>query len=283
MGLSMAVSNVEKILLNQDAKSADDQIKQERNHQQGTLADALLRGELTQEVKELRWRMYKILKNSQRMVFTPHSSDGKLAKNKTNEKNGNFNLDKTDGYELELLLDNSEITASIADALNKTLDADGVISGMEYFARTKSEKPIFIMRDFIPKFDLEAYTIKLAVRKINETEKLLEFYVSKYPDEYNVNSIYFLKEIKKAMAYGPRNINLLEIKEVGFFSNNTHGSDDFLVYGYEIISFEKIVEFDGHYVIKYKAKVLVNAEDMMAEFKEEELDKKYESRQVRKK
>jgi hypothetical protein len=69
----------------------------------------------------------------------------------------------------------------------------GTINGEEYFASSKTERPILIISNLSRQFNLENYTTKLNVRTINDTEKLLEFYVSVYPDMYNRTSRLFLK------------------------------------------------------------------------------------------
>jgi hypothetical protein len=86
--------------------------------------------------------------------------------------------------------------------------------------------------------------------------------------------------VKKAMVNNTLN-NSFDIKEVGFISNNTLGANDFLCYGYEIIKLDKIVEFDGYYVIKYVAKNIINGEDILSEYIEVELDEKYDNKAVK--
>ena len=50
-------------------------------------------------------------------------------------------------------------------------------------------------------------------------------------------------------------------------------------YQYDILSFDKIIEFNGYYVIKFKAKVIINGEDILEQHRIEELDKKYETKE----
>ena len=57
------------------------------------------------------------------------------------------------------------------------------------------------------------------------------------------------------------------------------GVDDFLEFEYEIISFDKIIEYNGFYVVKFIAKVNVNGVDMLEKHRVVELDKKYENKQ----
>ena len=56
---------------------------------------------------------------------------------------------------------------------------------------------------------------------------------------------------------------MLDISKVYFITNNTIGADDFYLYQYTDLVFDKIIEFDGNYVIKFKAKVEINGEDIL--------------------
>ena len=62
IALTMSMTNVEKNMLGQGGGSqlSEDVTAKHLRHMQGTLLDALMRGEVTQEVKDLRWRMYKV-------------------------------------------------------------------------------------------------------------------------------------------------------------------------------------------------------------------------------
>jgi hypothetical protein len=62
--ISLALANVEKNAFSQTGESLSNDVNQERRHTQGQLADSLVHGEITQEVINLRWRTYKILKES---------------------------------------------------------------------------------------------------------------------------------------------------------------------------------------------------------------------------
>jgi hypothetical protein len=194
---------------------------------------------------------------------------------------------------------NNEITIGTFDAITKyfkeyntpvkSIDdnnddvvSHGEISSLEYFATNKAEKPINITREYTPKFLIENFTKKINIRKIDNTKKLIEFYVSKYPDEYNKNSKLFIKEIEKAIKLGQRNINFLEIDEVEFVTNKTIGATDFLKYSFKILNFDKIVEFDGNYVIKFVSETLIDGENILLKYVEEELEEKYNKKEAKK-
>lgn len=299
--LSLAVGNVEKNMLGQNAETLSSDVNQVQRHTQGQLADSLKHGEITQEVMDLRWRTYKILKESEGVTaeIVGYDEDGMpiVKTKKVNKKLGlkKVKLEPSDDYKLEMVVDNSEIVIggnqamenehiSLLDEVLKSENENGdlvathgVINSVEYFATNKSERPIMIVRDNLSNFNLENFTLKMNVRTINETDKLLEFYVSKYPDEYNRTSRLFISEVKKIMNDGI-NSTMLDFNSVNFITYKTLGSDDFLEYEYDNISFDKIVEFNGYYIIKFIGKVKTNGNDILETHRVAELDKKYEQK-----
>jgi hypothetical protein len=282
--ISIAFSNVEKNLFNQDGKNLVEDIKQTRRYLQGTLVDSLLHGEITQEVKNLRWRTYKILKETQaaEIIFNGVDENGMpiytIVKKNAKKSLSKIKVDAFDKHKLELVVDNSETSNTVTEAIND-LTKDGIIGGAEYFATNKGDNPIKVKRKTMPRFCIERYTKKLNIRKINKEKKLLEFYISKYTNEYNVNANLFLKEINKLIKNGAHNINFLELDEISFITNNTIGANDFLSYSYGNISFDKVIEFNGYYVIKFFADVINDGDDILTEYIEPELDKKYKNKE----
>ncbi len=301
--LMLSFSNVEKNALGQLGETLSTDIDKYQRHTQGQLADSLVHGEVTQEVIDMRWRIYKIIRETEgvKSEIVGYDKDGMpIVKTiKRNLKAGlkKIKLDTYDSYPLEMVIDNSEIVLSgnqamdndnisIFDEITKNFNDDGElisvthgnIDSIEYFATNKTERPITIFRDEAPKFKLETYTKKLNVRKINESERLLEFYVSKYPDEYDRTSRLFLSDLKKAMTE-PEKSTTLKINSVNFISYKSIGVNDFLHFEYSIISFDKIIEYNGFYVIKFISKVEINGKDILDEHRVSELDKKYEEKQ----
>jgi hypothetical protein len=306
--ISLAMANVEKNSLGQSAEPLSTDTAKFQRHTQGQLADSLINGEITQEVINMRWRMYKIMRETEGVTaeITGYDEDGmpivKMAKRNVKAGLRKVKLDTYDSYPLEMVIDNSEIVLGGNQAMdndnislfdeviiNQTTgpkDDDGEpgkiewsashgsISGLEYFATNKSERPIILTRPNPPKFKLENFTKKLNIRTISETEKLLEFYVSKYPDEYDRTSRLFISDIKKAIVV-PEHSTILEFSGVNFITYKCMGVNDFLEFEYEILSFDKIIEFNGFYVVKFIAKVKVNGNDVLEKHRVAELDKKY--------
>lgn len=301
--LSIALSNVEKNTFSQSKETLVESTHHTQRHLQGTLADALVHGEVTQEVKNLRWRTYKILKASKglSLTFDKTDEDGdawyKTRKAEQTRLLNKVVLDQYDSFPLEMVVMNEETKLANFDAITEHFEqyetpvknenekgevlsaTHGEIKAHEFFIGNKGEKQIQIIRDIFPKFYIERYTKKLNIRKISETERLLEFYISKYPNEYDRTNYLFIKEVQKLIQNGPERINFLEIKNVEFITENTLGADDFIYFNYDVKSFDKVVEFDGHYIVKFIAEVSVNGEDVLLKYVEPELEQKYQNKE----
>jgi hypothetical protein len=296
---TLAMTSVEKNALSQEGTELTHSSSVEKKKQASSLADALIKGEITQEVKELRWRTYKVIKasesNSVKMIpkmivledgtreflLDEYGSiifeEIKVNTNNRERIMSGVILDMTDSYPLKLVINNDAITNGIISTNDET-----ALSFKSYLSNSFNERPIKVSRDFIPKFEIENFTRKLIVRTISETEVLLEFYVSKYIDEHNMTNKLFINEINKVINNGPDKINFLEIKEVGFITYNSIGSDDFHAYSFDITSFDKIIEFDGSYVIKFKGVTTLDGLYIMEKYLEEGLEKKYSNKEKKK-
>ena len=297
----ISTANVEKNAFGQNGETLESDVSKVQRHTQGQLADSLINGEVTQEVLNLKWRTYKILKATSgvKSTITGYDEDG-MPIVKTTKRNSKLGLkkikvDEHDDYKLEMVLDNTEIALNTTDIMDsehlsiledllENYDDDGNlisvghanIGANELNIIEKGDRPIKIKRQEFPNFLLENFTKKLNVRKIKKDERLLEFYVSTYPDEYNKNSKLFLSSVKKVMA--GKKESFLEFYGVEFLTYKTIGAEDFLLYSYEIIGFDKIIEFNGFYVIKFKAKLTIDGQDILEEHKVDELEKKYENK-----
>jgi hypothetical protein len=311
--LAFALSKAENSALGQREDVLDNIQGNIQTYNQGTLADALLKGEITLPVKELRWRLYKVLSESKSRaarVVGYDKDDMPIVETYTVEK---YKLDKvlkddSDPYPVEMVVKNSVLTESTTEAFdkfdsNKTARDDkeeketemfelvgqemsgdsfthSEMTFQEMLSMFKDRKTLYIQRELRPKFELESYTKKLIVRNVSEDEKLLEFYVSEYADEFDRKSRMFITEVKKAIDR-PKFADMLDITKVNFITEKTLGASDGLEYEYDIISFDKIVKFNGSYVIKFKAKPIVNGENIYEKYKELGLEGRYENKEAK--
>lgn len=300
--LALATANVEKNALGQGGEALSHDVNQVQRHKQGMLSDALMRAEITQEVKELRWRMYKVLEATDGVSakIVGYDEDGYPiveVKDNTKRPMKNVRVDAEDNYRPIMIVDNSEIMLGTSggsdtetiDGVDGELVEDedgdntktiGEISADDYHSNIKTERPINVTRTIRPKFEIEKYAKKLVVREINNVDRLLEFYVSMYPDEYDRKTRLLISEIKKAMN-NPRMCDMLDIDGINYITNKTMGAKDYEFYEYIVSGFNKIVEFDGHYVIKFDATVATNGENIIEKFREIDLDVKYQNKEAK--
>lgn len=300
--LMLATAKVEQNALSQEGQSLGTEASKFQRHSQGTLADDLVNGVITQEVKDLRWRMYKVLeasaKVSAKVVGDLDSGEYEIEtyiSEGTDVILNKVKLDSSDDYKLEMVVDGEAITkgreeALNADAIDTTLATESIIDEDGNERKTLGvisnednehhdiEYPIKVDREDTPKFYIEKYTKKLNVRVIDETHRLVEFYISKYPSEYNRNTYLLVSELKRAMV-NPRSTNILYIDNIGFVTYKTIGVNDFRVFEYKVVEFDKIVEFDGYFVIKFKCEVTTNGEYLLEKYREADLDNKYEKKE----
>lgn len=301
-GLLMSVANVEKNFFSQENNLLSDNITKHSEKETGTLMNSLKNNIVTQEVMDLRWRMYKVIQETDSLTtkIIGYEADGtpitKTIKKDVKKGLKKIPMDTHDAYPLEFVIPNDEIVTSGNDVMNNkyievfdkpTINFDeegliisathGEINGEEYYITNKTEKPIIISSENSRRFFLENFTKKLNVRYISENEKLLEFYVSMYPDLYNRTSRIFISEIKKIINDNKKS-DIIDINNVDFITYKAIGVNDFLEYKYEIKSFDKIVEYNGNYVIKFIAKPIINGEDITIKFIQDELENKYKNK-----
>lgn len=311
--LAFALSKAETSALKQQEDALGNVQGKIQTFNQGTLADSLLKGEISLPVKELRWRLYKVLQESKSVgarIIGYDDDDLPIVETYSMD---NHQLDKIlrddeDPYPVEMVVRNEALTNSNIDTFEKidsnktnaspveekekeTFDLVGTetdevkfthaeLSFDEMMSTFKERKSIIIDRKYKPKFDIEDYLQKLIVRPISGDEKLLEFYVSMYPDEYNRKSRLFISEIKRLLA-NPRHCDFIEFDKVDFVTNKTLGAPDGLEYEYEILNYYKTIKFNGSYVIKFKAKELVNGANIFEKYKLDELEERYKNKEAK--
>jgi len=299
LALMLSTAKVQETVLSQKNNKVDDDLKQETNKDVGSLLHGLKNNIINEEVINLRWRTYKVLNNIDNVVkvCVGHEPNGTPIMASVREANKIFlkkqKTEPSDSYELEMVVNNDDIPSGAVDTMIKLIsdgehkptinkDKNGnaisashaTVSGEFFSAMNKAMKPILIGRTSTPKFGIEEYTVKLHVRTIDAENKLLEFYVSKYPNLENKRTTLFLSDLKKAKA-NPITSSLLDIKEVGFITHNCLGVDDNLEFKYKITGFNKITDFNEFYVIKFNATVIVNGYDITEKHRSHELDDKY--------
>ena len=149
MNLALAMGNVEKNSLGQEAIDTGVETGKHQRLNQNSVMDALLRGEITEEVEKLRWRIYKTssaMKNYGTKVVG-YTIDGdpitKITYIGDEERLAKIRKEPSDEYELIMVVDNTNVSASVISSLNLDID--------EYDKPIDSKTINIINRDVAPK------------------------------------------------------------------------------------------------------------------------------------
>lgn len=220
----------------------------------------LLRGEITQEVRELRHEMYYAERESHKYKYVGNGVAVKKNKLFDDEVKG---LENSDGYKVQLIQNNREDTEGVADNL------------VEYDYRLKDQRnyTIKIERNFIPRFRIEEFANKVVVKRIDEKHVLLDVYVTKYESQFNRRHKPFLNELE-AVYMGDTQSDIIDFDTLAFTTFKAYGADDLIYYKYNNIKFDNIVEFNGDYVLKFFADIECDGDDLINEFYDEIAAKK---------
>ena len=200
------------------------------------VAKHLLKGEVTQEVEELRYRTYKVSNESENFTYV---GNGVAFKGEKDEEQ----LNKT---KFHVIQENKIICSTVLKELQHVGDY-----GTEDYR-------VEITYNDVVRFKLEqfAHTINVDIdEKEKKFETTLRFW--KEADKYNVKSKPFLVELAKAVKLTneyaiSKNEILSSVKTISFNTYKAVGEDDFTTYGFtEGCRFKSASESDSEYSITF--------------------------------
>ncbi len=233
------------------------------------VSTALLAGKETKEVKELRYRTYIIDREAKEYeVFSPTLA---MRKEELEKQDSKFvYYDDSDGLNVVTIQNNFPIIETVEEGLKQVGERG---KRTEYWINIEREF------GFIPRYRIEEYTKKLVIKeKTAGKTVVLDFYVSKYPNQEDLKSKGFVKEIEKIKNDNIRS-DILDINIISFETNQAYKLKDMLYFSFKKKQFIGITEYDGHYVIKFLADILVNGQDRVNEFYNKEMAEKYKNKQ----
>lgn len=252
--------------------SATDGTTIEQKKEADSLYAALLRGEVTQEVREARHEMYYAERRSHDYVY----NGGGHAKKKNEIFDYDGNIEKSDGNKVILVQDNYQDQASIEDygidvgnvrdygaAIYDTIKGENI---------AKKEYTFKVVRDFYPKFRIEEYIKKCVVKEFGE-KCIFDIYVSKYPVQFDRRSRMFINMMNEIYEGNTRS-EIIDFQQLSFISKNAYGSDDLKLYSFKSFEFHDIIDFDGNYVLRFVCEPDEFGTDLIEEFFDETADRK---------
>lgn len=255
--LAQGMKDADNIILSQTGDSDADKIGIHQTVEEQRISKDLLKGEITQPVKEMRHRIYNVSKEANDYEYL---GNGVAVKKREFKK---LFIEESDGNEVWIIQDNEPIVNNVLDELERVGRTGDYV---QYIIK--------IERDYLSRFRLEEYTTKLVVKKVDGDKVILDFYCSIYPNKFDIKSKPFVTELKKIKENRVKS-DIIDFNGVWFITQKAYGSEDLLKYSFNNISFKEILEFDGNYVLRFNATVNINGEDLTKQYYDEIMANKY--------
>jgi hypothetical protein len=252
----------------------------EQKKEQDSLYASLLRGEVTQEVREARHEMYYAERRSHDYIY----NGGGHAKKKNTVFGYDGKIEDSDGNTVLIVQDNYQDQASIDEyGIDEGVvkeSGSSVYSTIKMEDIAKKEYTVKIVRDFIPKFRIEEFAKKIVIKDLGE-KRVLDIYVSKYPVQFDRRSRMFVNMMDE-IYQGDTRSEIIDFDKLSFISRNAYGTDDLKLYSFGGFEFRDIIDYDGNYVLRFVCTPEINGEDLIAEFYDESAEKKSDEHAPRK-
>jgi len=254
----------------------------EQQQEQQSVYKDLLKGEITQEVKELRHQMYFVERKSHEYEY----AGGGHAKKRNNMFGYTGKVETSDGYKIRLVQENKEIIKSLDGegvhiVGNKVMVNDALQKGYNTSNGINNEYLIHCERNFYPRFRIERYTTKLVVKNVDKEHAIVDFYVPQYKQQFN-NITKLLQAELDRIYQGDVRSDLVLFNKIWFKAYNCYGADNMMLFEYDEPKFDNIIKFDGSYVLRFYCHILTDAnDDEIQEAYNDEMAKKYENKEKR--
>lgn len=279
-GLKSADDIVSKSNKESDGSDGEGIVQRKESH---SVYDDLLRGEVTQEVKELRHEMYYAERKSHEYEYKGNGTVVK--KNTIFDYEGN--VENSDNRKILIVQENKEDPSTLFDfGIYSNVNTPNAIIDTEKMGdpskKSSRNFTIAIDRDFIPSMRIEEYATKVVVKSGNDDEHfVLDIYVSQYVKQFDRRSRIFVNEIER-IYMGDKRSDVIDFNRLGFVTSNAYGAPDLTIQAFEDIHFFNITKFDGNYVLSFYAKASeTNNHDIVTEFYDEKAAEKNDKHEMR--
>lgn len=263
--LFFGLKYTEEDILKQKASPLSSNNSLEQKIQQNQLAEALLKGEVTEEVEMLRDRTYFVAEESKKFSVVVDL----IGTSKAFKRNSRVNQPKVhnpNDLNIKLIVDNYAIPSGVLDALN-SIGSYGI----------KDIYPLEFAYDYIPKFKLNQYANKLVLRTDTSNNSVyLDLYVPIYTESFERMHRIFDTEIKKVIKKEKKSTNL-EFDTVEFVTNKSYGVEDLCKFKFKMIKLLTISVFEQKYVLTYQVKTIENGNKITDKYINKKIRENYKN------
>lgn len=252
-------------IFSQESKGNIDGSGFEKHDEADSVYKDLLKGEVTQSVRELRHEMYYSERKSNDYIY----KGGGIAEKRNKVFDYDGHIEESDGHKVILVQDNIEDCGSLSDNI---VD--------DYKTKNYRKFTLSVKRDFIPSFRIEEYTTKLVVKDLGDGNVILDIYVSEYPKQFNQRHKFFLSEVNRIYE-GYVQSPIIDFDEIEFVSFRAYGCDDYRYFKYGNVKFADMLRFDGSFVFRFTATPVINGYDLIEDYFDAVTQKKSDEREER--
>ena len=228
------LNQADKVAFGSKEESLNKDLSIEQQQEVDCVWNDLIKGEVTQRVKDLRYETAHAVRESKHYEYIGNG----IAKKRTMYEYKGI-AENSEGYDIVIVQDNSKIIKGVGDAFDNPI--------IEY--------DIKVIAPFKLKHRVDSYLKKVILRKDNEGKHYLDLYFSKYLEKYNNVHKFFLSELTRIYEGKDMRSDILLINSVEFITKNAYGDNDDVVYKISLSEFRDIKEFDGNYVLTFHAKI----------------------------
>lgn len=231
VSFAMASTNVEKQVLSQSSDELDAANKITNPYHRNQLMSDLKEGRMTQQVQEFRKHHYQVLQASEKFKGRwGRDGDFKMLTEQEISQNKVTEGDPYDTYKVEVTIDNSSRPGGLLTE--------------------ETIQPIKVRRGVFPDCKIEEHSHQVHVRDIDGSRKLIDFYIEDIPK--NRRAVLEARDLMNSP--GIRDFN--NITNMNF----TTPGGDMLMFEYKMLAFDKVVQYNGNYIVKMFAEVTKNGE-----------------------
>lgn len=239
---------------------------EEQVQQQGVLND-LERGEVTQEVMELRDSNYRILKHANDYEYLGNGNVVAKTKSMIQDDLKVFN---PENYKVLVIQDNKLVVKGLVEATRDIeKEGDTVKEDMEERYVLKIERDVF------PRFLIEKYVKKIVIRKFDAFKVKVDLYCSSYARQFIPTDSLFITEMMNIYGKKIRNYDTVDINSIEFITDKAYGVDDITLYKFDSLVYESMNMYDKDFVITYSGVPVCDGLDLTEKYKTKEMDEKY--------
>lgn len=254
--LSFGLKSANDEMFYQNAKSETSSTSINQNINDYRLSKNLLKGEVTQEVEELRYRTYAVERESNNYVYLGNG----VAVKKKDKKQFNYN-------NFNIIQENLYNCKSISEEFKRI--------GKEEYA--SDDFTLNIVYNTIPKYRLERYCFLFEIIK-NEGVKHLK--LKFYNNPSDTLSYSFINDVKyyygkNLIDYDYNNLTLLS-----FITYKCIGDDELVKYEFNNLVLKEVKFVDNDRIIEFIYDFNeFNREDLTDKYYSETMDKKYKNKE----